>query len=110
MKLDEFIANTIADIYKGIEIAKDKADKIVIPQSISSSSNLPTTIRKEGDNKTTSPISVLDFEVVLSENTSDKVSGGLCVIFGYINGTSSGSHGKEASGITKVKFSIPIVL
>lgn len=110
MELNEFIANTIVDIYKGIETAKSKAGKEVIPKNISSSSNLPTTIRKEGDNKITSPISVLDFEVILSENTSDKLGGKLSVIFGYINGSSSGSHGKDISDVTKVKFSIPIIL
>ncbi|MEF9923024.1 MAG: hypothetical protein RR854_00425 [Muribaculaceae bacterium] len=110
MELNEFISNTIADIHKGIEVAKDKIGKDVIPQNISSSSNLPTSTKRSGDNKISLPISVLDFEVILSENTSDKVGGKLSVIFGYINGISSGNHGKEISDVTKVKFSIPIVL
>ena len=107
MELSKFIQNTIQQIIEGVsesqQYAKDKGAVIN-----------PSQLEYQKDGKSTWSNEAMpqevEFDVGLTSTTTDGSTEGVGVFLGSINLGKKNQVGNENTAITKVKFTIPVIL
>jgi hypothetical protein len=112
MEINQFITQVIVQINKGISNASSDIEKDVLPKSYNNMSKdinngIQSVNYKDYD---TQLISNIMFELSLTNGKKGSVNGGIGVLLGNINIGASGKNEAEQTSISKIKFTIPIVL
>ena len=106
MELDKFIEETILQIVKGVKSSQEKAKEsgaLINPEcAMSNGGRVYTQHRKY--------IDLIDFEVGLTNVDGKEEKGGIGVFFGGFGIGGSENSDVQNTSITKVKFSVPIIL
>lgn len=110
MQLNEFIKDVILNIYDGLNQAKDATGKNIIPSGGLVSDGIPYVKDGMGASASAKFISNLIFEVSLTDESKDGVSGGVGVLLGALNLGTKGNSETQQSSLSKIKFNIPIDL
>ncbi len=111
MNLDDFIKTAITDIVKGIVEAKKDVDtygaKIGSDPMLAGVKNdtsvVPSATGRE-------QISLVEFDIALSESNASEKKGGIGVFLASVGVGGQASSGKEFSSLSKIKFTIPLML
>jgi hypothetical protein len=114
MELKEFIKETIIGINQGISDAKKELNKYILPPSDSRIYDEENTKRvniyaKSGEiNYQT--MTDLSFELSITDNSKDGVSGKIGVFMGNVGAGIGGENKSENISFSKIKFTIPIII
>ena len=113
MELKEFIKETLAQIIDGIKEAQEanagKGAKIH-PNELYELRTDVLKYKNHGDEKARGYVTVIDFEIGLTDKTSDEKTGGLGVSFASIAIGGSKKKAEGAESVTSIKFEIPVIL
>ena len=94
MELQEFVKETLLQITKGVKEAQEEARSyggVVNPRLVQDATNV-------------------EFEVGLTESSEDKTKKGIGVLLGGLKGGIDGSDSRTTSSVTKIRFTVPLVL
>lgn len=107
MELKDFIKGVIFDITNAVKECQQELDNgaIIAPSNIYWSK---TQVNPEGKGSLT--VSDIDFEVSVSVGSSNEVSGKITVLSAIVAGGIGGGNTTKDENVSKVKFSIPVVL
>ena len=95
MKLDEFIADTLAQIVSGVTQAQKACE----------GSN--AVIADRSGSITTSKV---EFDVALTVESGKQTKGGIGVVTGIVSLGSSGQSANTETAVNRIKFSVPVIL
>ncbi len=101
MELKEFITNTLVEIATGVNDAKSAYLEL-------NGEVNPDEQFQIGDRS--KPACNIDFEVALSENTATKGNKGIGVALSFVSADGSKSTENEINSLTKIKFTVPVIL
>mgnify|MGYP001240455631 CR=1 FL=1 len=110
MDLRDFVSETIVEIITGVKDAQDKAQKLggAVNPKLTSNSDYASQhgfLRSSGG-----PAQIVQFDVALTIKEGTGTKGGIGIFAGAINLGSSGQSSNENSSVSRVKFSVPIIL
>jgi hypothetical protein len=111
MELKDFVAGTITQIVEGVDAAKKSVDS----ENVMVSPTLSGTAAHKGYSGTfptsnDSPATMINFDVSLSTTEGSGTKGGIGVVTGIVSLGSSGESRNETSSLSRVQFSIPVIL
>lgn len=106
MELQEFVKETLLQITKGVKEAQEEARSyggVVNPRLVQDATNAQIN----GEYR---PAQNVEFEVGLTESSEDKTKKGIGVLLGGLKGGIDGSDSRTTSSVTKIRFTVPLVL
>ncbi|MCL1643659.1 hypothetical protein M2T61_18565 [Elizabethkingia anophelis] len=113
MELKDFIKETLSSIAEGVEESKtiySKKGGRVNPKDFNLASGNLSYIKSAPGRSDGNIVTLVDFEVALTnENKSDN-TGGIGVLFGAVNIGGKTENVNLENQLTRIKFTIPIVL
>lgn len=103
MELNEFIKNTLEEIAKGVSGAKPNFEKF--------GGNINPKIQSKihGGNTTDSKSNV-EFEVSLTDSSTDTNGKGIGVLLSIVSAGMNKTNETEIRSMTKIKFNVPVEL
>lgn len=109
MELKEFIAETLAQICEGMAAARARTEAAGGKVGPTFSTGVDG-LRKAGFETSTSgkPITLVDFDVLVSASSGTSTGGKLSVVTGFLNADTGGASRGEQSIASRVKFRIPM--
>jgi len=108
MELNEFVENALTQLLEGVIAAQSKAAKIV--GEISPHILDDNQIKLGFLNASGQSASVIKFDVALSVSEGSGTNAGINVLGGAINLGAGGQSAIENSTVSRIQFSVPIVL
>lgn len=108
MELKEFIENALIQLLEGISSAQEKAKEIggeVNPYLNDESQSKHGFLNSSGDSA-----AVVNFDVALTATEGTGTKAGISVLGGAINLGAGGQSSNESSVVSRIKFSVPVVL
>lgn len=109
MELKDFVAESIKQIIDGVNDASGHAKAngaVVNPQRWGWNSN----VQVKYDQKTGAAIETIEFDVAVTASEGAATKGGIGVFMGAVNLGSQGESENSNSSVSRLKFSVPIVL
>jgi hypothetical protein len=110
MELKDFVSESIKQITDGVNEAKLHADQnnaSVNPQRWGWNSS---NVQVKYDKKTGAAIETIEFDVAVTATDGTATKGGIGVFMGAVNLGSQGQSENSNSSVSRLKFSIPIIL
>lgn len=110
MQLNEFITETLQQIFTGISDAKQSADDNgfqVNPWIVSGTSDMTNVLV---DRKTQTPVQKVDFDVAVTTVESEQSKGGAGIFVAGLGLGGQIQSGAQNSIVSRIKFSVPISL
>lgn len=111
MELQEFVSETLVQIIKGVADAQRKAEKLgahVNPIGLQSPGKAP--VGQRYDSTTWAVTENVEFDVAVSAADNTETKGGIGVFVGPLTLGSQGETGSKYSTVSRIKFSVPIML
>lgn len=110
MKLEDFVSDTITQITRGVLSAQGQLQDtgaLVNPklQTMGVECSIGEVERRPGER-----VSLLEFDIALTVSESTETKGGIAVAVGLLGLGSQGTTEKTNDTLSRVKFSVPIVL
>ena len=105
MELHDFIAATLVQIARGIENAAGQlrdSKAIVNPRAVSGTEQTRETSGKG--------VERIDFDVAVTAEKGRQTMGGFGIQVGSIGSGSQGTNEASSSSVSRIKFSVPMVL
>lgn len=107
MELKDFIKKVIKDINLSITELQDEKELyesgLIINPSLSRDGYIDC---KKGQRK----ISIIEFNIGITEISNDTAKGGIGVVTGFLSGGASKEHKKENQALSSIRFDVPIAL
>ena len=115
MNLEDFIAQSLSQIAKGIEKANDElsaSKAIVSPKNIKDvQKNNPSTFGKlELRNGEWSVVQNIEFDVAVTASQGSEAKAGAGISVGAITLGATGKEDNKNTSVSRIKFSIPMLL
>ena len=115
MELQEFISTTLVQIVKGIENAKEQlkdSKAIINPRNVSTGGVTHPSIHGYLDTHKQfyKVVQKIDFDVAVTAEKAKETSGAIGIHVGSIGLGSKGRSESNSSVVSRIQFSIPIVL
>jgi hypothetical protein len=108
MELKDFVAETLKQIIEGVKNAQDYAQESggqINPQWSSGKSGESVMVARR-----IFPIKEVEFDVAVTAAEGTKTKGGIGIFVGPVGLGSHGQSDASSSSISKIKFSVPMVL
>lgn len=110
MELKQFVAESIKQIIDGVNEAREYADAngaMVNPRRWGWNHS---NVQAKYDRKTGAAIETIEFDVAVTAAEGTATKGGIGVFMGAVNLGSQGQSENSQSSVSRLKFSVPIVL
>ena len=111
MKLEDFVAETLMQIVKGVATAQQQAAERgaqINPSQLSCRTDQGTVVL--WDKRTGVLGQQVEFDVAVTAVEDKKTKGGVGVFVGPLALGSQGESGKVNQSVTRIKFSVPVLL
>lgn len=104
MELREFIKTTLEEIAGGVAGAKPEFENLggEINPNVDRTQNTSITGKRK--------LIEIQFEVSLADNSTDSKGGGIGVLLSIVSVGGNKTSEKEIQSLTKVEFSVPVIL
>ena len=114
MELKEFVTHSLTDIIGGVidaqELTKDTGAIINPAMSGASKSDGVVYIDRETSETYHRSINMFDFDVAITASEGKGTKGIIMVVSGILSGAGQVSTSGESSEVSRIKFSVPVVL
>ena len=108
MELKDFVSETLKQVMEGVKMAQEKATELggtVNPAGfINTDKSAPRSI--QGD----LIAHVINFDIVVSTNDTDKAKGGVGIFVGEIGVGVRGEAESQSTAVNRIQFSVPVYL
>lgn len=111
MELRDFVSETLTQIINGVDDAKKSIDneQVIISPRLDGTAGhkgYAGIVPSAGD----APATMINFDVSLSTTEGSGTKGGIGVVTGIVALGSSGQSSSETGSLSRVQFSIPVIL
>jgi hypothetical protein len=108
MELKEFVKTVIKELSEGMKEVQEEVEGVVInPKDILINTQGGTGLSSSRNDK--SPVTILRFEIGLTESKVKKNTGGMGVFLGSVNMGAKRESETNDDAITRISFSIPVL-
>ena len=113
LQLKDFVAQSLIEIIEGVSEAQVRAKqhRAIINPAIETASGAAAYYKNyDSPEEELYRIQMFDFDMAITLSTSKEAKGIIVVVSGILTGGAQGSTTGETSELSRIKFSVPVVL
>jgi len=110
MKLSDFVSETLKQLFDGVSVAQEYAKSRggrVNPDNIHELAGPSTLLQLDSSHRRAN---LIDFDVAVTTSEGTETKGGVGVFVGPVGLGSQGKSAAENLSVSRIKFSIPVVI